>query len=450
MLLDFTQELFENVINKVVAASGPHDAWKFREVCHLFKEAITYDVFAKQPSEFFRCKECKQDSIQYCQLLKANLNLFLYHRCRSLTALDIPKGLPRRLYEWVTYLSHELRLRDEDAIRTELCKSISLNPQCVFHVLQYFQNGIQHYQWDGLRGDITPHDYLVAATMHGSNELVRTLLPELPNCDWIEEWGEPLIIAATLGKTSIVETFLQFFANRKFTREGLGEGRGFASTRSGVPGAAICAIENDHLETAKHLLDWWTVEFKNIHQYDFHRLLNATITTTNTVNAVKFLEYILALPVDDCRVGWRHIQEACTLGYASALVMLLKYRDPNLYGPYREVPLCTGIRSGHLSIVKAMVDAGSIINRREGNKTVLQVAFKTKNRDIVEYLLNQGAWVPGKFDWPSHKEIREVLQKALKKKGISIQLRRSPRLAKEREKRKLHRALGRKPKVDFP
>jgi hypothetical protein len=457
MLLEFTSEIFENVVNNLVAAIGPHDSWKLRGVCKPFKKAITYDMFAKQPSGFFHCIECKQGHSlhdQYCQLLKANLDLFLYHRCRSLTALDIPKGLPRRLYEWVTYLSHELGLRDEeDTIRTELCKSISLNQQCVFYVLVYLRDGVRHYAWDGLRREITSHDHLVAATMYGSNELVRTLLPEVPNSDWIREWGDPLIIAATLGRTSIVETFLHFLEDPKFTREKLDGSRSVDLSKYDVPGAAICAIENHHLELAKYLLDWWTSKFENIHPYDYHRLLNATITatiTTNiTANALRILEYLLTLPVDGYRVGWLHIQEACTLGCASALAMLLEHRSPNLYGPSHMVPLCTGIRSGHLSIVKAMVNAGSIINTREGNQTVLQVAFKSKKCEIVEYLLDKGAWVPGKFDWPSHKEIRKVLQNALEKKGFQVILRRSRRLVTKRDRTKPCRALDKNQKVDL-
>ena len=65
-------------------------------------------------------------------------------------------------------------------------------------------------------------------------------------------------------------------------------------------------------------------------------------------------------------------------------------------GPYKNTPLHYAMRSGQLSIVKALVEAGASIDEKNFyNDTPLSVACQSGHFEIVEYLLEKGANIHG-------------------------------------------------------
>ena len=65
-------------------------------------------------------------------------------------------------------------------------------------------------------------------------------------------------------------------------------------------------------------------------------------------------------------------------------------------GPYKNTPLHYAMRSGQLSIVKALVEAGAQIdNKNFYNDTPLSVACQLGHLEIAEYLIEKGANIHG-------------------------------------------------------
>ncbi|KAH7082372.1 hypothetical protein FB567DRAFT_605754 [Paraphoma chrysanthemicola] len=197
-LLDLPPEIFGQVIHELVSKIGANRAWRVREVCRAFASAIAFNVLSQQPRKAFL--KSKSNPKTKGTVLSNNAGIYLYYRTK--VALDAKPELPAMVRGMVAYLKDGLAIQSfdsEERLLRQVCDNIgqSCKPDLILEGLRL---GSQHSSMNKIGTSLSQEQKLTAATLVGSEPLMRPLLSELrPQDPGTEDLlRSPIVIAASL------------------------------------------------------------------------------------------------------------------------------------------------------------------------------------------------------------------------------------------------------------
>ncbi|KAI4950630.1 hypothetical protein J4E91_004515 [Alternaria rosae] len=416
-LLDLPPEVFENVTHELVSVAGIDQAWKLREVCRTFKDAITYEIFAKQPMDALTGPGAR--------IFNHNSGLYLYYRSKVL--LDADPYLPNVVNDMVNSLAEHLDIDSDnkkETMRQGICDNLHwfCSFSKILSILRGGTSAVLAYPSITKIPLFGFFEKLVAALCLERHSLLLTLIQELIDFAVHPIFGAPLHDATVLGHEAAVEAILEGLSRAMGNEDETPRARtavlvpsngGFSITE-----AVHGAIRQDDESLLSILVEWYKGR-----GFTFSKAIyNMFLDTAFEHCSLETVRSILDIPYDKRgsprKITWHHFQKACFDGRDDVVELFLDdgYIDANDQ-KFATSPLAEAVLEDHVQVVQAVVNAGADVQQEHslrGKKVLpIMIAIKRENYSVVRYLLNAGSPLP---QW-KYDSCYEILRQAKMKAG---------------------------------
>jgi hypothetical protein len=354
-------------------------------------------VFAKQRKEILG---------MHFTLIESDISLYLANRIKF--PLDLDTSVSNKFNQMLLYLGTELHLDTIDQ-RDECSATLQQNLIKLFGPL-----GTLDVLWWGLSSSpawnskaLSVLEKAFAAISADAYELVRTLISSTSVDNKLSVFShcahEPLGMAITLQKSSMVDVILS-----DTTRPWSG------SPQCWIAENMCLAIQ---LRASQPILKS-LIEAREKHGSPTKKEYENWLALAIYTGSVRIVKVALNIKIRrKVRVTRRHLIKACTCGRPEVVTALL---GKDLMDPNRKfvdtTPLIAAARSGHVDVVKAVLDAGANINVSviKEPHTPLKAALqhRSKKDAVIELLIARGAIIPDPEHWPRKENIWNTLRKA--------------------------------------
>lgn len=152
---------------------------------------------------------------------------------------------------------------------------------------------------------------------------------------------------------------------------------------------------------------WILFEDSVSHYEMIYGSIMAIAAGENKMDLMKYLLHRQKIPIEDREVnfydnkenGWTALHWAAVKGNNNMVSYLIE-EGANVNAPaetdMNQTPLMLAINFGRISAAKLLIDLGADVNIKDDfGATALNYAFLTKNRELVKYLVNHDAHLPG-------------------------------------------------------
>jgi hypothetical protein len=232
-LLHLPVEIFERITRHLTDSVGVINAWDYRPVCReyfsgprlswdtnsaieTFQQFIEYEVFAKQPETAFTGRPRGKTSRH---LLRKNMAPFLEYRMRSLNGARglLPNYARSMVEELMTATGRSSTdYETRNLYAAQIARTIADNYKDAFAALTAKPTRrIYHWTKYILEGSVENVDKVAAAAAIGNVSAVRTYLEDRDYDPYLdsEVFGNPLVIAASLGRLEMVRALSKIFVD---------------------------------------------------------------------------------------------------------------------------------------------------------------------------------------------------------------------------------------------
>ncbi|KAF2260906.1 hypothetical protein CC78DRAFT_584286 [Lojkania enalia] len=386
-LLKFPPEIFERIVHELVSIAGVYGTWQLRAVCKTFHTYIMQDICAEQPLSAFGIQNgvVAQGTLMY-NILEANLTDFLL--CKTRKPLDTNRSIPSTINSTSDYLlnfTHYATPQEQYDVKTNLAEVLShevLREHTALGTIKALAQG------DGIapgQEEVALADHLAGAVSVGIQAAINNCLQNGGKI-WKKSvsFGYPLTVALRYGPTA-VDWLLGAIPARvmKATEELLAIREMFSN--------AICsAFEHKKLNMVRHLLHRYAQGMPRAPKWHYNHWLNGAIESRNEA----IVKQVLNLKIrSGAKVNWNHFENACRVGYAPTLRLLLqdgKFDFNRTY--YNTSPLTRAVEFGHVGLVRELLAAGADPNGYPNALArPLEIAIKKHLSRTIILLLDYGA-----------------------------------------------------------
>jgi hypothetical protein len=304
----------------------------------------------------------------------------------------------------IQYLRTNSKIHDKETIKS-ICKGVThhLGPDVVLELLWYPSSpsvaplSPLSQLYERLDRDLPVSDHIAAAIFVDSHDLLRVLILSLKGCADSLLFGNPFHLAQSLGKDAIAKTMLDVGLVNGFSYRFV---NWVLRSRNIAVDAILWTITNQDFAKIHTLVESIRVAsgFRPT-RTQYNKCLVAAIRT----GSEKFVIEALKIPrwMARTNVSPEVFNIACKLGVPEVVTALLckDGLDPNTTFAHTS-PLIAAVKSKHLEVMKAVLEAGADVNAKVGRvpRTALDHAFDIpvarngkKREAAVRLLLSHGA-----------------------------------------------------------
>ncbi|XP_057320544.1 putative ankyrin repeat protein RF_0381 [Microplitis mediator] len=226
--------------------------------------------------------------------------------------------------------------------------------------------------------NLSSHPPLHKAIRENNYEITKYLIERGANINTPNNYGTPLNIAISVGNKEIVQLLIENKANVK----------------SCLDSPLVAAIENDNFEILELLINTNEAEINPSYSRGYSPLHTAIIR-----NNYNMTEYLInnGARVNGSDIYYYSIESplhtAVRCQYKEIVKLLIKNEaNVNSISPSRMTPLSLASENNDFEIFEILLDAGALINPSSGFPP-LHTAIDKNNYNMAEYLINNGACV---------------------------------------------------------